>query len=48
MKVEQHRTAVTRYIRYLIPDAAEAEGLAQEAFLRAHQQRGMLGTREPL
>lgn len=40
--VEQYRPAVTRYIRYLIRDAAEAEDLAQETFLRAHQQRETL------
>lgn len=41
-EVEQHRTAVTRYIRYLIRDAAEAEDLAQGTFLRAHRLRGTL------
>lgn len=40
--VEQYRPAVTRYIRYLIRDAADAEDLAQETFLRAHQQRETL------
>jgi len=33
---------VTRYIRYLVRDAAEAEDLAQEAFIRAHRQRDTL------
>ncbi len=33
---ERHRPAVTRYIRYLVRDAADAEDLAQEVFLRAH------------
>jgi RNA polymerase sigma-70 factor (ECF subfamily) len=37
-QIEQHRAAVTRYLRYLIHDAAEAEDLAQETFLRAHRQ----------
>ena len=41
-EVERYRPAVTRYIHYLIRDAAEAEDLAQETFLRAHQQRGTL------
>ncbi len=41
-EVEQYRPAVTRYIRYLIRDSAEAEDLAQETFLRAHQQRRTL------
>ncbi len=41
-QIEQHRAAVTRYIRYLVRDAAEAEDLAQEAFLRAHRQRDTL------
>ena len=39
---ERHRAAVTRYIRYLIRDAAEAEDLAQEVFLRAHTHRETL------
>lgn len=39
---ERHRAAVTRYIRYLIRDAAEAEDLAQEVFLRAHSRRETL------
>ncbi len=38
-EAEQYRPAITRYIRYLIRDSAEAEDLAQETFLRAHQQR---------
>lgn len=37
-EMEQHRPAVTRYIRYLVRDVAEAEDLAQETFLRAHRQ----------
>jgi RNA polymerase sigma factor (sigma-70 family) len=37
-EAEQYRPAVTRYIRYLIRDSAEAEDLAQETFLRAHQR----------
>ena len=40
--VEQYRPAVTRYIRYLIRDSADAEDLTQETFLRAHQQRATL------
>jgi RNA polymerase sigma-70 factor, ECF subfamily len=40
--IERHRAAVTRYIRYLVRDSAEAEDLAQEALLRAHQQRATL------
>ncbi len=47
-EVEQYRPAVTRYIRYLIRDAAEAEDLAQETFLRAHQQRETLRDAEAL
>ncbi len=39
---EQYRPAVTRYIRYLIRQAAEAEDLAQEVFLRAHSNRETL------
>ena len=41
-EIEQHRHAVTRYIRYLIRDAAEAEDLAQETLLRAYRQRTTL------
>lgn len=41
-EVERYRPAVTRYIRYLIRDSAEADDLVQETFLRAHQQRGAL------
>jgi RNA polymerase sigma-70 factor (ECF subfamily) len=33
---------VTRYIRYLIRDAGEAEDLAQETLLRAYRQRSTL------
>ncbi len=39
---EQYRGAVTRYIKYLVRDAAEAEDLAQEAFIRAYRQRDTL------
>ncbi len=35
---EHYRGPVTRYIRYLVRNAADAEDLAQEVFLRAHQQ----------
>ncbi len=41
-EIEQYRSAVLRYIRYLVRDASEAEDLAQETFVRAHQQSGML------
>lgn len=41
-EAEQYRPAITRYIRHLIRDSAEAEDLAQETFLRAHQQRETL------
>lgn len=40
--MEQYRAAVTRYILYLIRDAADADDLAQETLLRAHQQRATL------
>ena len=35
--IEPYRGAVTRYIRYLVRDAAEADDLTQETFLRAHR-----------
>ena len=41
-EIERHRAAVTRYLRYLIRDTADAEDLAQETFLRAHQLRHTL------
>ncbi len=37
-EVERYRDPVTRYIRYLIRNGAEADDLTQEVFLRAHQQ----------
>ncbi len=39
---EQYRGAVTRYIRYLVREATDAEDLAQETFIRAHRQRDSL------
>lgn len=39
---ERHRGAITRYIRHLLRDPAEAEDLAQETFVRAHRQRDSL------
>jgi RNA polymerase sigma-70 factor (ECF subfamily) len=41
-EMERHRAAVTRYIHYLVRDAAEAEDLAQETLLRAYRQRTTL------
>jgi RNA polymerase sigma-70 factor (ECF subfamily) len=41
-ELERHRAAVTRYIRHLVRDAAEAEDLAQETFIRAHVQQDTL------
>jgi RNA polymerase sigma-70 factor (ECF subfamily) len=41
-EIEQHRPALTRYIHHLVRDAAEAEDLAQETFVRAHHQRSTL------
>jgi RNA polymerase sigma-70 factor (ECF subfamily) len=41
-EMEEHRPSVTRYLRYLVRDAAEAEDLAQETFMRAHRQRSTL------
>ena len=41
-EMERHRAAVTRYIHYLVRDAAEAEDLAQETLLRAYSQRTTL------
>ena len=45
---QRHRAAVTRYLRYLIRDAAEAEDLAQEVFLRAHARRETLRDEQAL
>ncbi len=45
---ERHRAAVTRYLRYLIRDGAEAEDLAQEVFLRAHSRRETLRDEQAL
>lgn len=39
---ERYRGPVTRYIRYLIRSAPDAEDLAQEVFLRAHRQSDSL------
>lgn len=36
------RPAVTRYIRYLVKNPADAEDLAQETFLRAHHEQHTL------
>lgn len=41
-EIERYRTSVTRYICHLVRDAAEAEDLTQEAFIRAHRQRDTL------
>ncbi len=41
-EMERCRAAVTRYVRYLVRNAAEAEDLAQETFLRAHRQQDSL------
>lgn len=41
-EIEQYRAALTRYIRYLVRDAGDAEDLAQETLLRAHRQRANL------
>lgn len=40
--LEQYRAAVTRYIRYLVRNAADADDLAQETFLRAQRRRDSL------
>lgn len=41
-EAQSYRGPVTRYIRYLIRSAPDAEDLAQEVFLRAHRQSGAL------
>jgi len=38
VQIERHRAGVARYIRSLIRNAAEAEDLVQETFLRAHKR----------
>ncbi len=40
--MERYRAPVVRYLRYLVRDAADAEDLAQEVFLRAHRQSSTL------
>jgi RNA polymerase sigma-70 factor, ECF subfamily len=40
--MERHRPAIARYVRYLVRNAAEAEDLVQETFLRAHRRRAAL------
>ena len=42
IEAEKYRQRITRYIRYLLHDAAEAEDLTQETLLRAFQQRETL------
>jgi RNA polymerase sigma-70 factor (ECF subfamily) len=42
IETEQYRSRVTRYIRYLVRDAGEAEDLAQETLLRAYQKQSTL------
>lgn len=39
---EKYRQRITRYVRYLLRDAAEAEDLTQETLLRAFQQQNNL------
>jgi RNA polymerase sigma-70 factor, ECF subfamily len=46
VETEKYRQRVTRYIRYLLEDAAEAEDLTQETLLRAFQHQDML--RDPV
>jgi len=41
-ETEKFRVRVTRYIRYLIRDAAEAEDLAQETLIKAYRLRNTL------
>jgi RNA polymerase sigma-70 factor (ECF subfamily) len=41
-ELEQHRRAIGRYLRNMVRDAAEAEDLVQETFLRAFRQRATL------
>jgi RNA polymerase sigma-70 factor (ECF subfamily) len=41
-EMEAYRPALTRYLQYLVRDAAEAEDLAQETFVRAYCQRSTL------
>lgn len=41
-EVEQHRTAISRYIRKMVRDGTEAEDLTQETIIRAIRQRSSL------
>jgi len=47
-QIERHRAAVTRYIRSLIRNDADAEDLAQETFLRAHTRLDTLRDQDAL
>jgi RNA polymerase sigma-70 factor, ECF subfamily len=40
--MEKYRARLIRYVQYLLHDAAEAEDLTQETFIRANQQQGTL------
>ena len=41
-EIERHRSALSRYIRRLVRDPADAEDLTQETPVRAHRQCGTL------
>ena len=42
VEFERHRFAISRYIRKMILDTAEADDLTQETFIRAFRQRATL------
>lgn len=46
IETERYRARLTRYIRYLLHDAAAAEDLTQETLIRANQQQSTL--RDPV
>lgn len=47
-RLEQHRGAISRYIRNMVRDSADAEDLTQETFIRAVRQQATLRDQDAL